>query len=219
MNDDDPRMVLDRIARARGEDYASLSRLIGRNPAYIQQYLKRGTPRILPERERALLADYLMIDERVLGAPQPRASLRPSNDLVAVPRLDIGAAAGAGSMAEDDHAVAEMGFDPRWLRKMSASPKHLAVIRVEGDSMLPTLSHGDDIMVDSSDGADRLRDGIYVLRRDAVLLVKRLVRGVSGTADCITIISDNAAYPAEHDVAVDSLTIVGRVVWTGRRIL
>ncbi|MEQ1687054.1 MAG: S24 family peptidase [Sphingopyxis sp.] len=214
--DIDPRMALDRIARARGEDYASLSKLIGRNPAYIQQYLKRGTPRILPERERALLADYLMIDERLLGAPVPRTPLRGANDLVAVPRLDVGAAAGAGSMAEDDRALAEIGFDPRWLRTMSASPKHLAVIRVEGDSMLPTLSHGDDIMVDSSDGVERLRDGIYVLRRDAVLLVKRLVRAMSGR---ITIISDNAAYPAEHDVAVDNLTIVGRVVWTGRRIL
>jgi phage repressor protein C with HTH and peptisase S24 domain len=216
--DDDPRCVLDRIARTRGVDYAALSRLVGRNAAYIQQYIKRGTPRVLPERERTLIADFLMIDEQLLGAPSPRTPIRAANDLVAVPRLDVGAAAGAGSMAEDDHAVSQIGFDQRWLRKLTASPQRLSIIGVDGDSMLPTLSHGDDIMVDSGDGVERLRDGIYVLRRDGVLLVKRLTRGLTLAAGHINIISDNAAYPAEHGVAVDDLTIVGRVVWAGRRI-
>lgn len=84
--------------------------------------------------------------------------------------------------------------------------------------MVPTLSHGDDIMVDSGDGVGRLRDGIYVLRRDDALLVKRLVRGLGSARDRVTIISDNAVYPAEADVPIAALTIVGRVVWAGRRI-
>ena len=40
--------------------------------------------------------------------------------------------------------------------------------------MAPTLSAGDDILVDLADAADRLHDGIYVLRVDDALLVKRL---------------------------------------------
>ena len=41
----DARTALDRLIVERGENYADLSRLIGRNPAYIQQFIKRGTPK------------------------------------------------------------------------------------------------------------------------------------------------------------------------------
>jgi phage repressor protein C with HTH and peptisase S24 domain len=211
---EDPRQILDRLIAERGEDYAGLSRLIGRNPAYIQQYIKRGSPRRLDERDRALLADYFRIDERLLGGPAAPASPVPDDMLLPVPRLDVGASAGAGSLSEDDRAEALFAFDKRWLRRMSHNPDRLAIIRVEGDSMVPTLRHGDDIMVDSSDAAARLRDGIYVLRRDGVLLVKRLARALSGGR--VTIISDNSAYPTEVDVAVGELDLVGRVLWTGR---
>ena len=40
--DDDPRRMLDRLLTEKGGDYAQLSARIGRNPAYIQQYIKRG---------------------------------------------------------------------------------------------------------------------------------------------------------------------------------
>lgn len=212
---DAPRAALERLIREQGEDYASLSRLIGRNAAYIQQYLQRGTPRRLPERERAILADYFGVDERLLGAPERAAAPDPAA-LAIIPRLDIGASAGPGALAGEERAIAGFGFDPRWLRQLAVNPATLSIIRVEGDSMAPTLSHGDDIMVDSGDGVTRLRDGIYVLRREDVLLVKRIARGTA--AGRVAIVSDNPAYPSERDVAVATLDIVGRVVWAGRRI-
>lgn len=213
---DAAREALARLIRERGEDYASLSRLVGRNPAYIQQYLHRGTPRRLGERERALLADYFGVDQHLLGAPAAIAAPRSSGPLTLVPHLDVGASAGPGALADAERAQALFGFDPRWLRRLSANPQQLAIIRVEGDSMAPTLGDGDDIMVDSGDGAARLRDGIYVLRRADVLLVKRLAR--TNAPGRVTIISDNRAYPTQADVPVAELTIVGRVVWAGRRI-
>ena len=51
----DARQMLEQLCQERGQDYASLSRLIGRNSAYIHQFIKRGTPRRLPEQERRLL--------------------------------------------------------------------------------------------------------------------------------------------------------------------
>ncbi|HEX8448805.1 MAG TPA: peptidase S24, partial [Allosphingosinicella sp.] len=45
MDRNDPRETLERLLKERGEDFAGLSRLIGKNPAYIQQFIKRGTPR------------------------------------------------------------------------------------------------------------------------------------------------------------------------------
>ena len=69
MPEADPRAVLQRLIDERREDYAGLSRLIGRNAAYIQQYVKRGTPKRLAEQDRRLLARYFGIPENLLGGP------------------------------------------------------------------------------------------------------------------------------------------------------
>ena len=49
MAEADPRAVLERLIRERREDYAGLSRLLGRNAAYMQQFIRRGTPKRLAE--------------------------------------------------------------------------------------------------------------------------------------------------------------------------
>ena len=67
------RANLERLCLERGEDFASLSRLVGRNPAYIQQFIRRGTPRRLGETERRALARYFGIDESQLGGPDSGA--------------------------------------------------------------------------------------------------------------------------------------------------
>ncbi|HEV8407855.1 MAG TPA: peptidase S24, partial [Sphingomicrobium sp.] len=36
----DPRLVLERLCAERGEDFAGLSRMLGRNAAYIQQFVR-----------------------------------------------------------------------------------------------------------------------------------------------------------------------------------
>ena len=218
---DDPAAVLDRVIAEQGEDYSSLSRLIGRNPAYIQQFIKRGSPRALSESDRRLLASYLDIDEILLGAPdgsQARLIASANRGLVNVPRLNVGASAGPGALGDSEQPIAQFAFDARWLRGLSPAPQQLSIIQVEGDSMVPTLNHGDEIMVDASDAINRLRDGIYVLRRDNVILVKRLSRRVRGRTTLVNVISDNANYPLEADVPIEKLTVVGRVVWAGRRI-
>ena len=70
-----PRARLAELIAERREDMAGLSRLLGRNPAYIQQYLRRGTPRRLHEEDRRSLARYFNVDERELGAIDPLAPL------------------------------------------------------------------------------------------------------------------------------------------------
>jgi len=56
-NGEDPRVVLERLIAERGENYADLSRLLKRNPAYIQQFIKRGTPRKLDEEDRRVRSE------------------------------------------------------------------------------------------------------------------------------------------------------------------
>ena len=56
MDSIEQRAALERLIRERGEAYAGLSRLIGKNPSYIQQFIKRGSPKKLEEQDRQRLA-------------------------------------------------------------------------------------------------------------------------------------------------------------------
>src|SRR5439155_9307732 len=90
----DPRHVLERLCAERGEDFAGLSRMLGRNPAYIQQYVRRGVPRRLKEDERRKLARYFAISEALLGGPAEEAIA--ANGLVSVKRHPVSVSAGPG---------------------------------------------------------------------------------------------------------------------------
>jgi hypothetical protein len=206
---------LEALIRDRREDYASLSRLIGRNPAYVQQYIKRGVPRKLDEADRRTLARYFGIDEAVLGGPA--AEPRSRSGLVSIPQLTVRASAGPGSIVAEESEAGGIGFDKRWLRELTgAAPADLTLIRVTGDSMVPTLGEGDDILVNRADAAARLRDGIYVLRVEDALVVKRIALSPAGRS--ITIRSDNDAYPVWTDCDPAAVAVIGRVVWAGRRL-
>ncbi len=211
------RATLQRLIEERGEDYSGLSRLLGRNSAYVQQFIKRGTPKRLAEQDRKRLARYFEVDEALLGGENAGPPAVDRAGPVAVPLLDIGASAGTGALAGDEQARAHVAFDPAWLRSVaSGGPEGLSIIRVDGDSMLPSLAHGDEILVDRCDGRQRLRDGIYVLRLEGALMVKRLA--FNPVNKSVTISSDNDAYPSWPDCDPAKVELVGRAVWVGRRL-
>lgn len=214
MTEADARAALERLIEERKEDYAGLSRLIGRNAAYVQQYIRRGSPKRLAEADRRILARYFGVPEQMLGAPEPASSAAGH---VTVPQLDVGASAGPGAIPGEEKALSHIAFDRTWLRRLVAGDgSQLSIIRVEGDSMTPSLSDGDEILVDRGDGADRLRDGIYVLRLEDALMVKRLSPDPSGRTVSVT--SDNEAYPSWPSLDRAGIEIVGRVVWCGRKL-
>ncbi|MEP6786452.1 MAG: S24 family peptidase [Sphingomonadales bacterium] len=231
----DARSILDQLIREHGEDYASLSRLLGRNAAYIQQFIRRGTPRKLDEDDRRTLARYFRIDEAMLGGPTAlpparsgraghvndpvpgwRGPQRPVTDLIRVPRYAVRASAGSGALDADEFDVGAIGLTATFLRTLCDDPSQLSMIQVTGDSMEPALGDGDDILVDRADAADRLRDGIYVLRFDDALNVKRIA--MNPEVGRITVRSDNPAYPSWPDCDPARIAIIGRVVWVGRRV-
>ena len=213
MMSSDPRVELERLIQSHGDDYSALSRLVGRNPAYIQQFIKRGSPKNLPERERSILARYYGVDPQLLGAPEEVGG--KSDNLKLVPKLAVGASAGAGALADGEALAGKVGFDEQWLRKLGVEPRNVSLIRVEGDSMQPTLNDGDDIMVDKGAALKPLRDGIHVIRIDGVLMVKRLAPAPGGR---LSVLSDNPAYPSWPDRDPAEVQVVGRVVWVGRRL-
>lgn len=208
------RAELERLVAASPMSFAALSKMLGRNAAYLQQYVKRGSPQILEERDRKLLADVLGVEEARLGVPSGHA---PGSKLVSIPKLDVRPSAGPGASVDGEDLIASYSFDRRWLRAIGqTAPEALSIVRVRGDSMMPTLADGDEILVSAHDGATPLRDGIYVLERDDALVVKRLA--LNPSSGLLTISSDNPAYPSWAECPLDSIRVIGRVVWTGRKV-
>lgn len=207
---DDVREALVAAAERAGYGLGRLSRMIGRNDAYLQQFVKRGTPRRLPERERKILADFLSISEGSLGGP--------IDSSVPVRRLDVAASAGPGALGQglggDDPLAAVERFPVSLVERLSLRPDALSLIVARGDSMEPTIADGDDILVDAADRRVGKRPAIFVLRIDGALVVKRLHL----TGGLVAIASDNPDAAPIAPVPAAQADVIGRVVWLGRKL-
>jgi len=85
-----------------GLDLADVSRRLGMNHAYMQQFLKRGVPAKLKEETRSQLARILNVDEVALGA-QPGRRIAPPVD---GPHPD------PDELSSEDVAAAATHFNP-----------------------------------------------------------------------------------------------------------
>lgn len=195
-----PQAALERLAREQGVSLAALSRLLDRNVAYLQQYVRRGSPRVLPERERARLASFLGVSERVLGREDGGGE-----EEVAIPYLDVAASAGAGLAMASERVRRHEAFARATLARAGVRVTDASVIDVAGDSMVPTLLDGDRVLVDRAATQVPAAGGVFVVRIADELSIKRVfVRG--GIA---RLVSDNAGYAA-REIAMTEVTVVGR---------
>ena len=216
-----PRDRLLELARRQRVSLASLSEMIGRNPTYLQQFIRKGSPRKLEEQDRRVLAGFFGVEEGELGgasaalkeksyAPRPRLPLDAA--WIDVPRLALAASAGPGATVAAEEPFDAFRFSRRWLREQGLDGTMLSAIAVEGDSMEPLLRAGDEVLVDRR--PQPFRDGIHVVRLGDTLLVKRVAALGGGR---FALLSQNLAYPPQ-EVSADEIEIVGRVVWKSGRI-
>lgn len=212
----DPRTRLLQLASEQNASLSGLSELIGRNATYLQQFIRKGSPRKLEENDRRKLARFFGVDEAELGAPEEISrDLREKparGEWVDVPRLPLGASAGPGLLPGEELPIGAFRFSARWLREQGLDPAQLSAIRVEGDSMEATLRDGDEILVDRTPRA--WRDGIHVVRSGDALMVKRLDLARPGV---IALVSDNPAYRT-LELAPGEVEVIGRVVWKSGRL-
>lgn len=200
----EPREQVKALAARTGESLAALSRMLGRNTNYLQQWMTRGSPRDLAERDRRALADYFGVAEAALGGPPQRgpAKLR---------RLDVAASAGPGAVNGDEVALGAATVAPELMRALGVQPGKASIIRVRGTSMAPGLADGDELLVDEAKRSPDARGGVFVLRIGGELYVKRVRRGRRG----LEVSSDN---PEAGPVAAGAPEVVGQVVWQMRRV-
>ena len=132
-----------------------------------------------------------------------------------IPVLDVQASAGYGALVDYEVQTHSLAFPPDYLKKLTAgSPADLVIISTKGDSMEPTLLDDDIVLVDTSKTHMGF-EGMFVLRHNDTLLVKRA--GMAAKPGHVMLISDNKAYPAV-EAALADLTVVGKVLWYGRKV-
>lgn len=147
--------------------------------------------------------------------PESGPSLPAVDGDVFVPVYDVAASAGHGVLVESEEVICNMAFDRRFLRRMTdARPNELAIIRVKGHSMEPTLLDDDHVLVDRTK-RNLSYDGLFVIRFDDALHVKRI--GRSATRGNVLVISDHSAY-RDLDMPKEDLDVIGRVLWVGRKV-
>ena len=146
--------------------------------------------------------------------PAPSSLASPSpDDYCYVPLYDVHASAGHGAVIDEEPVKSRLAFKQAWLRgEMGLTPKDCCLIYVTGDSMEPTLRKGDVVMLDRANTL-YIDDGIYCLRFDGGLVIKRVQR-INATQ--IKVMSDNSIYEP-YIIGITDAEIVGKVVWAGKR--
>lgn len=136
-------------------------------------------------------------------------------EFVLIPRYDISASAGHGSLVASEDVTEMLAFRRDWLRRIGMNPLEAGIIMSRGDSMYPTIPDRSLLLVDLS--AKALQHGaIFVLVRSGLLVVKR----VEVLNRFVSLISDNPIYEREHIPLDDAgeLHIAGRVTWVAHTL-
>lgn len=228
---DSVRKLLSGLIADRGLKLSDLSRKIGKNHAYMQQFIKRGIPDKLPEDVRAKLAELFGIDEHLLGAPLKQSE--PPGGLGVVvsnpPYLKEYAVKGGGSyggglIADGDwqeggepaqEVIAQWALPPSYVRnELNLSFDTADIISVRGDSMDDGskfgLSSGDRVIVDRAD-RDPSQGAIFAVWDGSGVVVKQVepIRG----SDPLRIIckSLNPRYEPFELILDENAHIIGRI--------
>lgn len=184
---DKVRELIIKTAEEKGLSLSELSKQIGRNQTYIQQFITKGSPKELHERDRATLSSILGIPESSLrldpldnSTQEARAkgftpTIVPGKELVGNRDFPIYAAA----MGGDGHTI--ITFDAIDYVKRPAileNVKDAYGVYIVGDSMEPAYEQGDMALVHPHLPPARGKDVILFHvppANEAECIIKRLV--------------------------------------------
>ncbi len=145
----------------------------------------------------------------LLYGQSPESLVAATNRFFMVRYFDqISASAGGG--ADSDDVENQMIQIPQEFVMMLGGErelKNIEAINVTGDSMEPTFSYNDVVFVNRAK-TDLARGGIFTIRTEAGLFIKRVQKRLDGRVD---IISDNPVYSTQT-LHQNEIEVIGRVV-------
>lgn len=121
---------------------------------------------------------------------------------------DTHASAGGGSDGECEEAQ-ELEIPEQFVFMLGGERelKNIEAINVSGDSMEPTFSYNDIVFI-NREKKDFRRGGVFTIRTEAGLFIKRVQQRIDGQLD---IISDNPVYSTQT-LNPNEVDVIGRVV-------
>ena len=231
MQRDPIRQKIHDLLRQRGATMRDASLAIGRNRAYMHQFLERGVPKVLSWRDSETLAAWLGCGADELRhatvparKPMKRRTRRyappqaPGAPLAGAPEMAVEAAAGGGAL-NGEHVVeiARWYLPEAMLRhEGGAEPENVRILRARGDSMEPAVHDGDRLLVDTSRRTPATGE-MAVLWDGGGLVVKRVEIVPRIDPPRLRLISANSAYPP-YTCLADEAHMVGTVLWVLRRV-
>jgi phage repressor protein C with HTH and peptisase S24 domain len=140
-----------------------------------------------------------------------------ADEFVIIKQYTASGSAGNGHMNEHVEISGGLAFKRSWLQRRGLNAANLHVIYVQGASMEPTIADGNVVLMDESQ-IEPKNNKIFVIRQpDGELLIKRLIRSLTGTWIIRSDNDDKRQYP-DFELSsseMPELTILGRIVWHG----
>ena len=227
---DPVRRQLLRLLAENRSNLRTASLALGRNESYLHQFIHRGTPRVLAEDDREILAEHLgcspdelrhdrsvRLEARRKPPPSAGPHSAPKGHSV-VPEIEVRAAAGTAAWNDGLEEIRETWLfaDPLIRHEFGARPDDLRMIKVDGVSMEPLLSSGDRILIDLSRTVP-VPPGIFVIWDGMGLVAKHVEHLPHSEPPTVVLKSLNPEYKS-YERSVDEVHIVGKAIWVSRKL-
>ena len=218
VDNDGFRARLNRLLQQFGS-VAGLARTVGVSDNAIYKWLSgRGQPTVA---NLIALAQAGHVSVEWLATGHEGSSVNRTSeagtvqvgDYVLLPRHSLSTSAKEEPITSEQ-IVDYLAFRLDWVKaRLNTEARDLLLIEIVGDSMSPTLEDADLVLVDLKEPRFK-HDGLYVLRRECDLAVRRVQRRADGN---LLVTTDNAAYESLI-VTRGEIRVVGRAIWISRRI-
>lgn len=201
----------------RHESASNLARMAGVSEGVVRKWKDGKSEPTRDKLEALSKATGVRIEWLVLGTGEVSDKAQGNlSEFALIPGYNVQVSAGNGAMPGNEEPTRRLAFRHRWLKYRGLNEKDLVMVFTKGDSMEPTIADNNTLMVDTSD-TDPQDGGIYVIRNDGHLLVKRTQ---IAPGQGVWLISDNKEYDkllVQFDKTED-LEVIGKVVWIGKDI-
>ncbi len=198
----------------------------GINPGWVLTGV--GPKHLGQSQEKGLAAETLIlraVEEMKSVATSASAMVRETFEPPPAPTikfLPLKASAGAGATVLNESRGIDLDMDALAAKVLRVRRKYIRLLEVKGDSMFPTLAHGDFAVIDTSQpqSDQEPTDGrVYVVSISGDLYVKRALWVDVETLEWR---SDNNAMQYApiilHRHELNSVKVIGRVIWSWKPI-
>lgn len=206
---DPKRAYLDKIIKRKGESYRSVSVLLGRNEAYIQQYIYRTSPKNLNVEDALRIADYFDVPFASLFGPQ-------ADEFAEITNIRVPFCSDSSSYVSVDHLENYVECNPILFGDIDLRDGSFFLLRIEGHDKSPVIDTGGIALVRLMSIAWPETSGMYAIKVDGELVVRQ-VTSQAGVGYVI-VWGDGPSYSGLAEKKINIDRVVGQVVWAANTL-